>query len=136
MTEVLIHQKRFIRCEVGLSQVAVELLLVGQDFHAAATQNVGRANEHGEPDRFHGCPKVVRRGPGRTARHPEVVAASKRLKPLSIACFVNGIARGAHDGQVKPAHGKVGKTFCEWQGEVDGGLTAELEEDAVGLLPK
>ena len=136
VAEVLVHQKRFVRCEVGLSQVAVKLLLIGQDFHAASTQNIGRADEHGEPDRFHGCPKVVCRGPGRTARHPEVMAASKRLKPLSVACFVNGVARRAHDGQVKPAHGEVRKTFFERQGEIDGGLTTELEQDSVGLLTK
>ena len=59
VAEVFVHQKRLIRCEVSLTQVAVQLLLVGKNLHSSSTQHVGRANQDGEANFLNGRTKVV-----------------------------------------------------------------------------
>ena len=136
VAEVLVDQERLIGSKVGFSQVAVQLLLVGEDLHATTAEHVGGANEHGEADFFHRGSEVVCGCTGGTPRHAEVVAACEGLEALTVTGFVDRIAGGAHDGKVETVGGEVGQALFERQGEVDGGLTAELEQDAVSLFPE
>ena len=64
------------------------------------------------------------------------MAACEGLEPLAVAGFVDGVAGGAHDGQVQPVDGQIGQSLFERQGEVDGGLPAELKQDSMGLFTK
>ena len=59
MAEVFVHQQRFVRCKVGLSQVSINLLLICQNFHSPTTQNVGRSNEHGETNLFNSSSHII-----------------------------------------------------------------------------
>ena len=92
VAKVLVHQQRLIRCEVGLTQIAIELLLIGQDFHATATQDIGGPDKHGEADFFHCRTQVIGRGAGSTSWHAQAVSAGKGFEALTVAGFVNGVA--------------------------------------------
>ena len=136
MAKVFVDQERLVGSEVGFSQIAVKLLLIGEDLHAPTAKNIRRANEHRKPDFFHSGPKVVGGCAGGTSWHAEVVAACEGLEALTVTGLVNRIAGGAHDGQVETVGSEVGQSLFKRQREVDGGLATELEQNTVGLFPK
>ena len=105
VTEVFIHQQRFVRCQIGFPQVAVELLLIGKYLHAAPAQNIGWTNQHGEADVFNRRTQVICAGTRSTPRHAKTVPFCKGLETFSVTGFVNGIAGRAHDAQVKTLEG-------------------------------
>ena len=64
------------------------------------------------------------------------MATGEGFEPLAVAGLVDGVARGPHDGQVQTVDGQIGQSLLERQGEVDGGLPAELEQDSMSLFPE
>ena len=64
------------------------------------------------------------------------MATGEGFEPFTVAGLVDGVAGGAHDGQVQTVDGQIGQSLLERQGEVDGGLPAELEQDSVRLFPE
>ena len=99
VAKVFVDQERLVGSEVGFSQIAVKLLLIGEDLHAPTAKNIRRANEHRKPDFFHSGPKVVGGCAGGTSWHAEVVAACEGLEALTVAGFVNRIAARITIGQ-------------------------------------
>ena len=110
--------------------------LVAQDLHAPTAQDVGGANQHGEADGFHRASNVVGRGPRGAARHAEAGTLREGLEALAVARLVNRIAAGPEDANVRTRGRKQGATGLKGEGEVDGGLPAELQQNAVGLFPQ
>ena len=107
MPEVFIDEKRFVRSQIGLFQVPVQLLLVGQNFHPPSAQNVRRAYENRETDVVNRLSQIIGRCAGGTSWHSEPAASSKRFESLSVAGLINGIAGCSHDGQIQAACGKI-----------------------------
>ena len=134
MPEVFVHEQGLVRSEVGLPQVAVQLLLIGQNFHATPAENVRGSNKHGETDGFDRCSQIVSRGSRGAPRHPKSVATGEGFEPFTVAGFVDGIARGAHDGKVQTVGLQIRKAGLQRQGQIDRCLTAELKQDSMGLF--
>ena len=64
------------------------------------------------------------------------MATGEGFESLAVAGLVDGVTGGPHDGQVQTVDGQIGQALLKRQGEVDGGLPTELEQDSVRLFPE
>ena len=93
--------------------------------HVLAAQYVGRAHQHGIADFLRGLQGFFQRKDGAALGAGDAAALEQLVKALAVLGFVDGICRGAQDGQADLVH---------MLGQLDGGLAAELHKAAVRLL--
>ena len=125
--DILIQQNRVIHVHM-LGDNAHVLdnigLGVGHD-HVLTAQNVGGTHQDRQADLIGGSQSLLQIEHGAAGRAGDVAALQQFVKALTVLCFVNGIRRGAQDGQADLIH-----VLCQ----LDGSLAAELDHAGIGLF--
>ena len=124
---ILIQQHRVIHVHMlgDNAHVLDDIGGVVGDDHVLAAQNVGRAHQDGIADLLRGLQGLVQRKDGAALRAGDAAALQQLVEALTILCFVDGICRGAQNGQADLVH-----VLCQ----LDGGLAAELHHAGIRLL--
>ena len=97
---------------------------VGDD-HVLATQHVGGAHQDGQADLVGSRQSLFQVEDGAAGGAGDAAALQQLVEALAVLGLVDGIRRGAQNGQTDLIH---------VLGQLDGGLTAELDDAGVGLL--
>ncbi len=82
----------------GLADVAVELVHVADDFHRAAAEDVGRADDEGEADAGRDLDCLFGGGGDAVDGLFEAELFDELLEPFAVFGKVDGVGRGAEDG--------------------------------------
>ena len=102
---------------------------VRHDDHAATAQNVGRAQDDGEPDFLRRGHRFIRRHGGGVLRLLQFEVVEQNLKPLAVFREIDGVGAGAEDRHA---------FFREHVRQLQRRLAAELHDHAhqraLGLL--
>ena len=122
--EVAVEEDRGVAGDLhGVADVAGELGVVADDLHGAAAEDVGGADDQRVADAAAATAKASsgeRAMPFTGWRRPR--RCRRRLEALAVLGEVDGVGRGAEDGDA----GVVQRV-----GELEGRLAAELDDDAV-----
>ena len=125
--DVLVHQHRMAHVHVGGDDAHVLHHIsgiVGHD-HVLATQHIGGAHQNGIAHLLGGLQRLVQRVDGAALRAGDAAALQQFIEALPILRLVDGVRRGAQNGQTDLIH---------VVGQLDGGLTAELHKAGVRLF--
>ena len=79
---------------------------VGHD-HVLTAQNVGRTHQDRQADLIGSSQSLLQIEHGAAGRTGDLAALQQLVKALTVLCFVNGIRRGAQDGQADLIHAKL-----------------------------
>ena len=109
-----------------LHEVVAQRPVVVHDFHGTAAEHVGRAHEHRVADALRDGDGFLDRARDAVGRLRDAQPARELLEALAIFGDVDRVRRGAED---RHARG------LERLGELQRRLAAELDDDALGLLP-
>ena len=121
--EVAVQQYGAVaRDDDGLGDVALKLGHVAHDFHSAATENVGGADDQREADIFRNGKRLRVCGGDAVFRLLEAEFIYKLLKTLAIFGEVDRVGRCAEDRDA---------FIVECLSDLERGLAAELDDDAV-----
>ena len=123
---VLVHQNGLVLVDFhGAFQVAAQLALVRHDLHGAAAQHEAGTHQHGVADLVCRRETVLDFGDGSALGLGDVQLLQELFKGVPVFGSVDGLAAGADD-----LHAPV----MEGLGQIDGGLTAQRRDHAVGLF--
>ena len=123
---VFVHQNGLVLVDFhGAFQVAAQLALVRHDLHGAAAQHEAGTHQHGVADLVCRRETVLDFGDGSALGLGDVQLLQELFKGVPVFGSVDGLAAGADD-----LHAPV----MEGLGQVDGGLTAQRRDHAVGLF--
>ena len=102
-----------------------DLGVVVDDLHVLAADDVRRAQQHGVAERLRGVQRLGQRLHTHALRARDVKLLEQGIKPLAVLGDVNALGRRAEDADA---------VAVERLRERDGGLAAEGDHDADGLL--
>ena len=105
--------------------ILAHVVLVERDNHVLTAEHVGRTQQHRIADGFGNVKRFLGRHNGDAARTLDVIFFEQLVKALSVLRHINGVIGGAENIHAVVAHEL---------GELDSGLTAERDHDAVGVL--
>ena len=97
---------------------------VGHD-HVLTAQHVGGTHQHRQADLVGGSQSLVQIKDSAARCAGDPAALQQLVEALTILCFIDGICRGAQNGQADLVH-----VLCQ----LDGGLAAELHHAGIRLL--
>ena len=124
--EIFVDEHRVLGRRVdGGGHVVHEAGLVVHDPHRASPQHVGRPDHDGIADRGGNADGLGGRSGGAAGRLPEVQFIQQLAEPFAVLRAVDGLRAGAEDCDAGP---------LQRDGELQGGLPAELHHDADRLL--
>ena len=105
--------------------IRCDLVIVVDNLHVLAADDVRRAQQHGVAERLRGVQRLGQRLHAHALRARDVKLLEQGIKPLAVLGDVNALGRGAEDADA---------VAVERLRERDGGLAAEGDYDADGLL--
>ncbi len=91
MSEVFVTEQRLVWSDVRLLHVGVELVVVGENLHPPATENVRGSDEDRKSDFVRCRPDLLGSAAGQSVGHPKPNTLGKRLKPFTVARLVHRI---------------------------------------------
>ena len=97
---------------------------VGHD-HVLTAQHVGGTHQHRQADLVGGSQSLVQIKDSAARCAGDPAALQQLVEALTVLCFIDGICRGAQNGQADLVH-----VLCQ----LDGGLAAELHHTGIRLL--
>ena len=112
----------FARDHDGLGDIAAKLVHIAHDFHGAATQHEGRADDQWEANITGNGERLFVGGCDAVDRLLEAEFLDKLLETLAIFGKINRVGRGAEDWDACGV-----QVICE----LERGLAAELDDHAV-----
>src|SRR5208337_2487270 len=123
----LIDQNRVLGAGLdSFGHVTVETVLIVDDFHGAATKDEAGANHHWIADTFGNPPRLFTTGGRSVGRLPQPETFDHQTEPLTVLGQVDALGASADDWH----------TFrLERLGQIERGLTAELDDYPLGLDP-
>ena len=125
--DVLIQQHRVIHVNVlgDNTHVLDDIrLVVGHD-HVLTAQHIGGTHQHRQADLLGSGQSLVQIEHGTTRGAGDVAALQQLVKALAVLGFIDGIRRGAQNGQADLVH---------VLSQLDGGLSAKLHHAGIRLF--
>ena len=118
-----VHQHRMLRCHLGgMGDVPGQAGLVIDDLHAAPAQHIRGAHQHGVSDAVGYPLRVLEADGGAVLRRDQLRALQHLIELAAVLGQVDRLRAGSQD----PHAGRG-----ELMGELQRGLAAQLDEDAV-----
>ena len=123
---VLVHEHGVVDAlREDALHIRCDLVIVVDDLHVLAADDVRRAQQHGVAERLRGVQRLGQRLHAHALRARDVEALEQGIKPLAVLGDVNALGRGTEDADA---------VAVERLRERDGGLPAEGDHDADGVL--
>ena len=105
--------------------IAGDVVLREGDRHVLPADDVRRAQEHGIAERFRRLDRLLLRHDREALGTGDIELFEKLVEALAILCPVDAVGARAEDGHAR---------LIEIAAQLDGGLPAEGDDDAVGLF--
>ena len=105
--------------------IAGDVVLREGDRHVLPADDVRRAQEHGIAERFRRLDRLLLRHDREALGTGDIELFEKFVEALAILCPVDAVGARAEDGHAR---------LIEIAAQLDGGLPAEGDDDAVGLF--
>ena len=105
--------------------IAGDVVLREGDRHVLPADDIRRAQEHGIAERFRRPDRLLLRHDGEALGTGDIELFQKFVEALAILCPVDAVGARAEDGHAR---------LIEIAAQLDGGLPAEGDDDAVGLF--
>ena len=126
VAQIAVNQNRTVAgYNHGLAHIALQLCVIIDDFHSAAAQNIGRANNHRKPDVGGNGARLVGRAGNAVGWLTQIEAFQQILKAVAIFSEINGVGVRAQNGNAR-----LLKRLAQFQ----RGLAAKLHNDT-GQFP-
>ena len=110
----------------GFRDVSLQGMVIVHDHHGPSTENIGGPNQDGVADAFGDGGGLPERGGGAGRRLGDSHAGEQTAESLAVFRQVDGLGRGADNGDAGPLQG---------QGQRQRSLAAELHDHPLRLLP-